>query len=76
MRFAMKARSLLAKGVNPHSERKRKACAIVWPAAYLHGRLRAMAGPSPARWRKEGRQTSLEQIGRVFKKMCSPRCGT
>lgn len=66
------ARSLLAKGVNPHSERKRKRHAIVlagehtFMAVYeqwlAHRRLSL----------EEGRQTSLEQIGRVFKKDVFP----
>ncbi len=66
------ARSLLAKGINPHSERKRKRHAIVlagehtFMAVYeqwlAHRRLSL----------EEGRQTSLEQIGRVFKKDVFP----
>jgi integrase len=66
------ARNLLAKGVNPHSERKRKRHAIVlagehtFQAVYdqwlAHRRLSL----------EEGRQTSLEQIARVFKKDVFP----
>jgi len=66
------ARAMLAKGINPHSERKRKQHAIVlagehtFKAVYeqwlTHRRLSL----------EEGRQTSLAQIGRVFKKDVFP----
>ena len=66
------ARAMLAKGINPHSERKRKQHAIVlagehtFKAVYeqwlTHRRLSL----------EEGRQTSLAQIGRVFEKDVFP----
>ncbi|MCU7376633.1 tyrosine-type recombinase/integrase [Paucibacter sp. O1-1] len=66
------ARTLVAKNVNPHSDRKRKRHATVlagehtFMAVYeqwlTHRRLSL----------EEGRQTSLSQIGRVFKKDVFP----
>jgi hypothetical protein len=66
------ARAMLAKGINSHSERKRKQHAIVlagehtFKAVYeqwlTHRRLSL----------EEGRQTSLAQIGRVFQKDVFP----
>lgn len=66
------ARTLVAKNVNPHSDRKRKRHATVlagehtFMAVYeqwlTHRRLSL----------EEGRQTSMSQIGRVFKKDVFP----
>mgnify|MGYP000865016501 CR=1 FL=1 len=70
------ARSLLAKGVNPHSERKRKRHAIVlagehtFMAVYeqwlAHRRLSLGKDGRPA-WNRSGASS---------RKTCSPRCGT
>ena len=64
------ARSLLAKDINLHTERKRHAIVLegehTFKAVYdqwlAHRKLSL----------DEGRQTSLEQIGRVFKKDVFP----
>lgn len=66
------AREMLAKSVNPHTERKHKRHAIVLKGEHtfkaVYDRWLAHRKLSL----EEGRQTSLEQIARVFKKDVFP----
>ncbi|HFJ0420310.1 TPA: tyrosine-type recombinase/integrase [Pseudomonas aeruginosa] len=66
------AHSLLAKGVNPHSERKRKRHAIVLAGEHTFNAVYEQWLAHRRLSLEEGRQTSLEQIGRVFKKDVFP----
>lgn len=62
------ARTLLAKGVNPHTERKRKRHAIVLAGEHTFQAVYDQWLKHRKLSLEEGRQTSLEQIARVFKK--------
>jgi len=66
------ARALLDKNINPHTERKRKRHATVLASEHtfmaIYQRWLAHRGLSL----EEGRQTSLEQIPRVFEKDVFP----
>ena len=66
------ARSLLAKGVNPHSDRKRKRHAIVLAGEHTFKAVYEQWLDHRKLSLDAGRQTSLEQIGRVFKKDVLP----
>ncbi|MBA4246332.1 MAG: integrase, partial [Pseudomonas sp.] len=66
------AHSLLAKGVNPHSERKRKRHAIVLAGEHTFKAVYEQWLAHRQLSLEAGRQTSLEQIGRVFKKDVFP----
>ena len=66
------ARNLLAKGVNPHTERKRKRHAIVLAGEHTFQAVYDQWLAHRKLSLEEGRQTSLEQIGRVFKKDVFP----
>ncbi|WP_180166519.1 integrase arm-type DNA-binding domain-containing protein [Stenotrophomonas sp. SbOxS2] len=66
------ARSLLAKNVNPHSEHKRKRHAIVLAGEHTFKAVYEQWLDHRRPSLEEGRQTSLEQIGRVFKKDVFP----
>lgn len=66
------ARTLLAKGVNPHTERKRKRHAIVLAGEHTFKAVYDQWLAHRKLSLEEGRQTSLEQIARVFKKDVFP----
>ena len=66
------ARSLLAKNINPHNERKRKRHAIVLAGEHTFKAVYEQWLNHRRLSLEEGRQTSLEQIGRVFKKDVFP----
>lgn len=66
------ARNLLAKGVNPHTERKRKRHAIVLAGEHTFQAVYDQWLTHRKLSLEEGRQTSLEQIARVFKKDVFP----
>lgn len=66
------ARSLLAKDINPHTERKRKRHAIVLAGEHTFKAVYEQWLAHRKLSLEEGRQTSLEQIGRVFKKDVFP----
>ena len=66
------ARALLAKGVNPHTERKRKRHAIILAGEHTFKAVYDLWLAHRRLSLEEGRQTSLEQIGRVFKKDVLP----
>ena len=66
------ARNLLAKGVNPHTERKRKRHAIVLAGEHTFQAVYDQWLAHRKLSLEEGRQTSLEQIARVFKKDVFP----
>lgn len=66
------ARTLLAKGVNPHTDRKRKRHAIVLAGEHTFKAVYEQWLAHRKLSLEEGRQTSLEQIARVFKKDVFP----
>ncbi|MGQ0697458.1 MAG: tyrosine-type recombinase/integrase [Panacagrimonas sp.] len=66
------ARSLLAKNINPHTERKRKRHAIVLAGEHTFKAVYEQWLAHRKLSLEEGRQTSLEQIGRVFKRDVFP----
>lgn len=66
------AREMLAKGVNPHTERKRKRHAIVLKGEHTFKAVYDQWLAHRKLSLEEGRQTSLEQIARVFKKDVFP----
>ena len=66
------ARAMLAKGINPHSERKRKQHAIVLAGEHTFKAVYEQWLNHRRLSLEEGRQTSLAQIGRVFKKDVFP----
>ncbi|MGP3790480.1 tyrosine-type recombinase/integrase [Pseudomonas sp. B392_1p] len=66
------AHSLIAKGLNPHSERKRKRHAIVLAGEHTFNAVYEQWLAHRRLSLEAGRQTSLEQIGRVFKKDVFP----
>lgn len=63
---------MLAKGINPHSERKRKRHAIVLAGEYTFKAVYEQWLDHRRLSLETGRQTSLEQIARVFKKDVFP----
>jgi len=63
------ARSLVAKNVNPHSDRKRKRRATVLAGEHTFMAVYEQWLTHRKLSLEEGRQTSLSQIGRVFKKV-------
>jgi integrase len=66
------ARALLAKGVNPHAERNRKRHATVLAGEHTFNAVYEQWLGHRKHSLEEGRQTSLEQIARVFKKDVFP----
>lgn len=66
------ARTLLAKGVNPHTDRKRQRHAVVLAGEHTFKAVYDQWLAHRKLSLDEGRQTSLEQIGRVFKKDVFP----
>lgn len=66
------ARALLAKDVNPHSERKRRRRAIVLAGEHTFMAVYEKWLDHRKLSLEEGRQTSLSQIARVFKKDVFP----
>ncbi len=70
------ARNLLAKGVNPHIERKRKRHAIVLAGEHTFQAVYDQWLKHRKLSLEEGRQTSLEQIAHVFKKDVFPMLRT
>jgi len=60
------ARALLAKDINPHSERKRRRRAIVLAGEHTFMAVYKQWLTHRRLTLEEGRQTSLEQIPRIF----------
>lgn len=71
-RLRDEAREMLAKGVNPHTERKRKRHAIVLKGEHTFKAVYEQWLTHRKLALEQGRQTSLEQIARVFKKDVFP----
>lgn len=66
------AHSLIAKGINPHADRKRKRHAIVLAGEHMFKAVYEQWLAYRKLSLEAGRQTSLEQIERVFKKDVFP----
>jgi len=66
------ARALLAKDINPHSERKRKRHTIVLASEHTFMAIYQQWLKHRRLTLEEGRQTSLEQIPRMFEKDVFP----
>ncbi len=69
------ARVLLAKGVNPHTERKKKRHAIQLASEYSFKAVFDAWVDHHRKELKEGRQSTLSQILRIFDKGVLPSLG-
>lgn len=69
------ARALLAKGINPHTDRKQKRHAVKLASDYTFKAVFDAWVEHRAKELKEGRNSTLSQIKRIFKKDVLPSLG-